>query len=168
MTAERRPTTILRALAACLTVLAIGLALPTAGGAQLDPARAVSARCAPYFVGAPCLGPIQVDYPMFGRDGGALHAIPAKLSPEVEVGKEPNGDPIIHRTLSWHTAPGVKLVAAYEVTIVTKDGKAGFHFHRIHIGTHSGHIPMTGTLQGTTHDPETETDVLLEGERTAS
>jgi hypothetical protein len=128
-------------------------------------ARASAARCVSYVREARCLGPIQVLYPMFGRDGGALRSIPAKLGPEEQFGTEPNGDPIIHRTLSWHAAAGVKLVVAYELTPTIQHGKAGFHFHRVPTGAYSGRIVLTGTRQTTTNDPEREPMVLLEGER---
>jgi hypothetical protein len=135
-------------------------ALPAATSA----ATATSSKhCVSYVREAPCLGPIQVLYPMFGRDGGALRSLPAKLGAEEQVGTEPNGDPIIHRTLSWHTAAGIKLVVAYELTPTVKAGKPAFHFHRIPTGAHSGHIVLMGTTNANTHIPERDPMVMLEG-----
>jgi hypothetical protein len=134
-------------------------------GSRIASTARTAKRCVSYVREARCLGPIQVLYPMFGRDGGALRSIPAKLGPEELVGTEPNGDPIIHRTLSWHTAVGVKLVAAYELTPTIQNGKAAFHFRRIPTGAHGGRIVLTGTTNASTHIPEREPMVLLEGER---
>jgi hypothetical protein len=166
MRADRSPTTPSTLAACVIACLAIVLALPT--GTYATVTTAASNRCVSYVREAPCLGPIQVLYPMFGRDGGALHSLPAKLGPEEEVGKEPNGYPIIHRTLSWHTAAGIKLVVAYELTPTVKNGDAAFHFHRIPTGTHSGHIVLTGTTNVSTHIPERDPMILLEAERTVA
>ncbi len=141
-------------------------ALPTATATATT-----SKRCVSFVDGAPCLGPIEALYPMSGRAGGAVHSLPAKLGPEVEIGKEPNGEPIMRRSVSWRAAAHVALVAAYVMAPIVKNGKAAFSFRRIPTGAHSGHVTLTAANNETVEDAPTSVSdlfVLLEARRTAS
>jgi hypothetical protein len=137
-------------------------------GSRTASAMVASKRCVSYVREAPCIGPIQALYPMTGRDGGALRLLPAKLGPEVEVGKEPNGEPIMSRNVSWRSAAGVTLVAAYVMAPIVKDGKAAFSFHRIPTGARSGHVTLKAANNETVEDAPTSVSdlfILLEGRR---
>jgi hypothetical protein len=136
-------------------------------------ARAVAAvaskHCKSFTTETPCLGPVQTLFTFTGKAGGAVHSITAKLGPEEEVGKNPEGVPIERRRFTWHSIPSVRLLAAFVLTTTTKDGKAvkvrgkyRWVVHRIPTGTHSGTAILTAS-EGSTFAPF----LLVEGERVA-
>jgi hypothetical protein len=160
MRADRSPTTP-RTLAACLTAcLVVLLALPTDSVARPSRATAsiASTRCVPISRGEPCLAPIQSGYAYSGRGGGAVAYIHAKPGPETEIGKEAaEGDPITERTFTWHSIPGVKMVAAFIVTEIGLTGR--YHYRRVPTGEHSGRAVLIDA------NHKSAPMLLLEGER---
>jgi hypothetical protein len=115
--------------------------------------RAVAAmHCKSFTTETPCIGPIQTLFSFTGKTGGAVHSITAKLGPEEEVGKNPEGIPIMRRHFTWHSIPSVRLVAAFVLTTTTKNGKAvkvrgkyRWVVHRIPTGSHSGTATLTAS-----------------------
>ncbi len=166
-TTTTRPTHL--AVVAVAIALMIGAALPS--GTYAEATATASKHCVSFVDGAPCLGPIEAYYSMSGGSGwggGAVRSIPAKLGPEVEIGKEPNGEPIMRRSLSWRAVSGVTLAAAYVMAPIVKNGKAAFSFRRIPTGAHSGHVTLTAANNETVEDAPTSVSalfVLLEGSK---
>ncbi len=120
-----------------------------------------------YVLEVPCLGSIETLYAFSGKAGGALHSISAKLGPVQEEGTNPEGNPIVHRTFTWRSAPNVKLVAVYILSILTEHGKAVMKhrqgqwiIQRIPTRAHSGKVTVTSTAPR-----DLEPDLLLEGAR---
>jgi hypothetical protein len=102
---------------------------------------ASSTHC--YVREVPCLGKIQTLYGFTGKAGGAVRSIHAKLGTEEEVGTAPNGIPLLRRSFTWASVAGVRIVAAYALTITDEHGKGHWDIERLPTGMHSGHATLT-------------------------
>jgi hypothetical protein len=115
-------------------------------------ASVAATHCKSFTTETPCIGPIQTLFAFTGKTGGAVHSIKATRGPEEEVGKNPQGAPIERRRFAWHAVGGIKLVAAFVLAPLSKNGEAirvGGKFrwvvHRIPTGSHSGTATLTAS-----------------------
>jgi hypothetical protein len=112
-------------------------------------------------IGAPCLGPLHSFYAFNGLKDGDTNQLPAHIEPEEPAGTDPQGHPLVKRRFLWHSAAGVKLVAAFEVT-----GTRSFHVRRLPTGPYSGEATITTATSPTSHMLLEIPILLLEGTRT--
>jgi hypothetical protein len=136
-------------------------------GRRTASAAVTSRHCVSFVTEAPCLGSIQTLVGFNGKAGGAVRFITARPGPEEEIGKNPEHVPIMRRSFTWHSVASVKLVAAFVLTTLSKDGKAvrvrgkfRWVVHRIPTGAHSGTATLTAS-EGSSLAPF----LLLEGSR---
>lgn len=139
---------------------AASVALSAASGASMT--RAKVSHC--IFRGVPCLGNLEAYYAFNGNTAGAIRSLIARLGPEEPTGTDAGGDLLVKRALRWHTASGVKLVAAFEV--IAPD-EHHVHIHRLATGAHSGEVTFTIVTSPANHRPigHTIPVLLLEGSR---
>jgi hypothetical protein len=100
---------------------------------------------------APCMGPIASEFAYEGRGGGDLAYIRAHAGPEVKTGKTADGYPIDERTFTWHSAPGVTVVAAFVVGVISTPDSNTYTFHRVSLGrtgSHSGEVTLKAIIGG--------------------
>jgi hypothetical protein len=138
----------------------LGLALCAAialSGAYLPSAALAQKRCVPMTRKAPCLGRIQSEYAFSGLGSGALSLIRVKLGPKEEIGRDAAREPILRRTFTWHSVPGVKMRAVYVVSAIGLTGK--YRFRSVPTKAHSGQVTLTAVVD------ENIPRLLLEGER---
>lgn len=122
--------------------LALALSLLMVGVVG-SPSAAATVRCSHIAEpGEPCLGPIETAYAYDGYSEGDTSLIKASFGSNHEIGKDANKDPIMQRTVSWHSAPGVKIVAVFVITR-TWSPKLHFHYRQVPSGPHSGHVTLT-------------------------
>jgi hypothetical protein len=118
-------------------------------------------------LGAPCLGDIHSFYAFSGQAEGATSLLPASLGSEEPAGTDSQGNPLVTRVFHWHSAAGVKLVAAFEVIGENNHGKEGWHVRRLVSGEHGGEATMTMATNPFSHALIGEIPLLvLEGTRT--
>jgi hypothetical protein len=137
------------------------------GSRTAPPPPVTSKHCVSFVTEAPCLGPIQTLFGFSGKAGGAVHDITTIPGPEEEIGKNPEGIPIMRRSFTWRSVASVKLVAAFVLTPVSKDGKAvrirgqfRWSVSRVPTDAHSGEATLTSS-EGSSLAPF----LLLEGSR---
>ena len=109
------------AIFACLALLVMGLA-PTVSTSRALPAAASETRCTAQLKGEPCSGPIRTWYSYSGLGSGDDTYIWAKAGREVPLGRRlktfpppPYYVPVSKRTFTWHSKPGIEVVAVYIV-----------------------------------------------------
>jgi hypothetical protein len=120
------------------------------------------------FHGVPCLGSLETYYAFNKNTAGATHLLIAHLGPEEPAGTDAAGHELLQRQFQWHTAPDVKIVAAFEVVAPYKHP---VRIKRLTTGPHSGRVtfkmPVELTSVGVHRVVDNEIPVLLlEGERT--
>jgi hypothetical protein len=121
-------------------------------------APAAQAKCIPITRGEPCLAPIQSLYNFSGFGSGATSLLKAKVGPQRIVEYDAN-EPVWERTISWHAAAHVKIVAAFLEFRTFRTRR----FQRIPTGPQSGHRQWRFARAS----PATPL-LILEGERTGS
>jgi hypothetical protein len=136
-------------------------------GSRTAPPPAVPKHCVSFVTEVPCLAPVQTLVGFNGKTGGATRDITARPGPEEEIGKNPEGIPIMRRSFTWRSVPSVKLVAAFVLTPVSKNGKAvrirgqfRWSVSRVPTDAHSGKATLTSS-EGSSLAPF----LLLEGSR---
>jgi hypothetical protein len=114
-----------------------------------SPVKAVVAqtRCQSDFQGVPCLGPIQSLYAYDGYGSDKTSYLKAKFGP-LSVGRtvfkdkpKPGQYEVTHRTVTWHSAANVEIVAVY----VIHRSLHGRMYQKLPTGPHSGHTTLTAT-----------------------
>ena len=92
---------------------------------------------------------------------GELHPHELRADP---AGTTSDGKPIMQRSVSWHSAASVQLVAAYIVSVV-RTGTGPPHFHVQRIAT-SGHSGQTTLITEPENPVIPEQQLLIEGRQT--
>jgi hypothetical protein len=136
-------------------------------GSRTAPPPAAPKHCVSFVTEVPCLAPVQTLVGFNGKTGGATRDITARAGSEEEIGKNPEGIPIMRRSFTWRSVPSVKLVAAFVLTPVSKNGKAvrirgqfRWSVSRVPTDAHSGEATLTSS-EGSSLAPF----LLLEGSR---
>jgi hypothetical protein len=121
-----RPSQRLGALTGGLVaVIATGLVILAVSSSGV--ASATQTHCKPLLTGEPCKAPIQTGYSYSGYGSGDDTYIWAKAGREIPLGRRLKTFPppayyvpVSKRTFTWHTKPGIEVVAVYIVHSLTR------------------------------------------------